>query len=252
MPSPPRFPTNPEALKSYILKQGCFDLEKNQAIYEKWFRKSPRYLFQALERFYPLRDKRLCDVGCSYGMNLIHCSHPDAYGIEIVPECAQFARSIGINVHALDIITQDLSNLPKAEVIWCCAVLEHVDAPHIFLRKLWTLLETDGLLALYVPTIPPWWSRWLRFIPSLRPYFINFSHSDHVNAFTPQTLKFICERAGFATVDLRAMYPGPLSWLDRYVFALDGVMYIGKKKSSSVYFGHSTRKGKTEYFDAAE
>lgn len=242
-------PKTPAELEAHIMHQGCFAPEKNKAIYERWFRKSPRYLFKALERYYPLRTRRLCDVGCSYGMNLVYCTHPDSYGIEIIPECAQFAQSLGLKVYARDMVKESVADLPKVDIVWCCAVLEHVDAPHVFLRKLWTLLDTDGLLAIYVPTIPPIWSRWLRWIRPLRPYFINYGHSDHVNAFTPDTLKFACERAGFETVEMRALYPGPLSFFDRWLFALDGVMYIGKKTAGPVYVRASTRKGRAEYFD---
>lgn len=242
--------TNLADLEAHVVEHGCFTRDKNRAIYEKWFRKSPRYLFKALERYYPLRDMRLCDVGCSYGMNLVYCTHPDSYGIELIPECAEFAQSLGLKVYARDMVKDSVADLPKVDLVWCCAVLEHVDSPHLFLRKLYTLLEKDGLLALYVPTIPPRWSRWLKHIRPLRPYFKNFSHVDHINAFTPETLKFACERAGFETIELRALYPWPLSIFDRRFFALDGVMYIGKKKAGEVYPGYATRKGKAEYFDA--
>jgi hypothetical protein len=130
-------------------------------------------------------------------------------------------------------------------------VAEHVDSPHILLRKLWTLLEEDGIALIYVPTIPPRWSRWLPYVmPRLRPYFINYSHSDHINAFTPDTFRFMCERAGFETVEVTALYPGILGIFNRVLHALDGVMYVGRKKHGIAYEGNSKRKGKAEYFDA--
>ena len=240
---------NPEDLGQFVLSHGCFTPEKNRAIYEKWFRQSPRYLFKAADERYRITQRRLCDIGSSYGTALFYASK-DSYGIEIVPERVDFTKSLGLTAYCRDVTTADLSDLPKVEAVWCCAVLEHVDAPHLFLRKIWSLLEPDGLIFLWVPTIPslPW--RLLGYVPFLSKHFTAHTHTDHVNAFTPSTIRFMAERAGFETVEVNALYPWPLRFLGTFLFVLDGVMYVGKKKSSGVYRGRSTRKGREKYFDA--
>ncbi len=240
---------NSSEREAFILERGTFMPEQNRAIYEKWFRKSPRYLFNETNKQYDLAHKRICDVGCSYGMNLIYC-RPDSYGVEILPECAQFARALGLNVYTRDVVTESLADLPQVDAVWCCAVLEHVDAPHVFLRRLSTLLPVGGLVFLWVPTIPPMPWRLLKYLPFMRHHMVAHTHSDHVNAFTPATIRFMCERAGFDTLEVSAMYPWPLRWLNRWLYVLDGVMYIGRKKEGSAYAGNSTRQGKAEYFDA--
>lgn len=234
-------------LQEYVVKHGGLSPQRNLDIYKKWFKESPRYLFRAVDERYHLTQKVFCDVGCSYGMNLVW-SREESYGVDIVPEYTEFARNLGLTAHTRDVVTGDLSDLPKVDAVWCCAVLEHVDAPHIFLRKLWTLLEPEGLIFMWVPTIPgiPW--RYLRHFPFLKPHLTAHTHSDHVNAFTPSTVRFMAERAGFETIELNALYPKPFQWLGRFMFILDGVMYIGKKKESA-YFAHSSRKGRAEYFD---
>ncbi|MDB5238021.1 MAG: glycosyl transferase family 2 [Candidatus Kaiserbacteria bacterium] len=234
-------------LKEYVVKHGGPSAEKNLEIYEKWFRKSPRYLFKAVDKNYQLTKKVFCDIGCSYGMNLVW-SRAESYGVDIVPEYTEFAQNLGLTAYTRDVITADLSDLPKVEAVWCCAVLEHVDAPHIFLRKLWTLLEPNGMIFMWVPTIPPAPWRYLRHVPFLKRHLTAHTHSDHVNAFTPSTVRFMAERAGFDTIELNALYPKPFGWLGRFIFILDGVMYIGKKKESA-YFGNSSRIGRAEYFD---
>ena len=236
-------------LKDYVVKHGAFSPERNLEIYEKWFRESPRYLFKTVDERFHLTKKIFCDIGCSYGMNLIW-SRPESYGVDIVPEYVTFAQSLGLAAHQRDVVTEDLSDLPHVESVWCCAVLEHVDAPHIFLRKLWNMLEPEGLIFIWVPTLPsfPW--RALRYLPFLKKHLTAHTHSDHINAFTPATLRFMVERAGFETVELNALYPQPFRFLGKYLFVLDGVMYIGRKKQSA-YFGNSTRKGRAEYFDSA-
>ena len=57
----------------HVLKHGCYSAEENLRIYNKWFKNSPRYLFRAVDKKYSISQKRVCDVGCGYGMNLLHC-----------------------------------------------------------------------------------------------------------------------------------------------------------------------------------
>lgn len=236
-------------LRQFVLTRGCFTPERNEAMYEKWFKGSPRYLFRAADELYGISKKRLCDIGSSYGSTLLHAAE-GSYGIEIVQERVDFAQSLGLTAYRRDVLSDDLSDLPRVQALWCCAVLEHVDSPHVFLRKLWSLLEPGGLVFLWVPTIPPAPMRLFTRVPFFSRHLSAHTHTDHVNAFTPATMRFMAERAGFETVDLNALYPRPLRFLGRYLFLLDGVMYVGRKKETGVYRGRSTRKGKEKYFDA--
>src|SRR5690606_25896898 len=136
-----------------------------------------------------------------------------------------FANSIGLTVHNLDVIHADFADLPRVDAVWNSATLEHVESPHIFLRKLHQLLKPGGLLGLYVPTIPPF--RFLKHVPRLKPYFTGYLHADHINAFTPSAIRFFCERAGFETVVVSAFYPGVLAPLSRFPLT-DGCVYVGR------------------------
>ena len=236
-------------VKELVLSRGCFAPEKNIELYEKWFRHSPRYLFKAAAERYGISKLRMCDVGSSYGSTLLHAAR-GSYGIEIVQERVDFAKSIGLTAYRRDVLSDDLSDLPKVEALWCCAVLEHVDSPHVFLRKLWSLLEPEGRVFLWVPTIPPRPVRFLQNAPFVNAHLTAHTHTDHVNAFTPATIRFMAERGGFETIEVNALYPHPFRFLGTSVYLLDGVMYVGKKKPSGVYRGRSTRKGKAAYFDA--
>lgn len=229
-------------LRGFVIAHGCYSKAENLRIYEKWFANAPRYLFRAVHRKYQIANKILCDIGCSYGMNLIFCAE-GSFGIEIDEYAVKFARSLGLTVYQRDVLNDDLSDLPKAEVVWCSAVLEHVDSPHVFLRKLHMLLKPGGLLALYVPTIPliPWFRR----LPRIGKYFSGHLASDHVNAFVPSTLKFICERAGFKTIEVSPFFPFPLSLLNTVPIAqrmIDGCVYIGEKIEGWEYPEKATRR----------
>ena len=140
-------------VRELLLERGCFDASENERIYRKWFHGAPRYLFRAVDRRHGLTGVRLADVGCSYGMNLLHCAR-GSYGIEIDDREARFARGLGLPVYHRDAMIDDLSDLPRVDAVWCAAVLEHVDSPHVFLRRLHELLLPEGLLVIFVPTIP--------------------------------------------------------------------------------------------------
>jgi SAM-dependent methyltransferase len=217
-------------LRAHVIKHGCYSREQNLQIYERWFSNAPRYVFRAVARKYGITKKALCDVGCAYGANLFYCA-PGSYGIEIDKARSEFARSLGLTVYQLNVTEDELAQLPRVEAIWCSAVLEHVYAPHTFLKKLLTLLKAGGLLALYVPTIPLFSS--LKKLPKLGKYVSGYAAKDHITAFVPATLQFTCERAGFKTVAVCPFYPGLLRVFDHIpVFnRLTGrCVYIGKKE----------------------
>jgi len=229
-----------EELREYVLTHGCYGLEENSRIYEKWFANAPRYLFRAVDRKYHITKHILCDVGCSYGMNLLFCA-PGSYGIDIDEYAVRFARSLGLSVFQRDVMNDDVHDLPKAEVVWCSAVLEHVDSPHIFLRKLHILLKPSGLLVLYVPTIPllPWLGR----LPNIGRYFTGHRAADHVNAFTLHTIKFFCERAGFQTVEVSPFFPvALLNKVPLLNQLIDGCVYIGRAIERWEYPDKATRR----------
>jgi len=228
------------ALREHVVGKGCYSHEENLRIYEKWFANSPRLLFNLLDQRYGLCSKTVCDVGCAYGMNLAFC-RPGSYGIEIEEYECRFAGSIGLKICRKDVISDDLSDMPRVEAVWNCNVLEHVVAPHVLLRKLHRLLLPGGWLFLLVPVVPLFPSvGWCR---PLRRYVHGFWHDDHVNAFTPPTLRCFCEFAGFQTVHCGIVLPAMLRWLEPLVTPLSGLcVYVGRRKDSWEYPPRSTRR----------
>jgi SAM-dependent methyltransferase len=217
-------------LKERVIQQGYYSPEENENIFNKWFARGPRYLFCAVNNKYKLTQKILCDIGCAYGTNLFFCK-PGSYGVEIDEHRAKFAKSIGLKVYQLDVEQDDISALPKVEAIWCSAVLEHVNCPHILLEKLRDLLFPRGLIALYVPTVPP--IGLFKYVPKIGKYLSAYSDENHLNAFVPSTLKFTCEQAGFETIEVSPFYPSVLKVLNRApVFSglVGRIVYVGRRK----------------------
>lgn len=165
-----------------------------------------------------------------------------SYGIDIEPYESQFAQSIGLTVYQRDFLHDSIADLPKVEAIWCSAVLEHVESVHVFLRRMAMLLKPRGLVAIYVPTIPLIPA--LRVIPLLRKYTTGYLYSDHINAFTPSTLRFFCERAGFQTLDVSPFLPGVASLANHIPLVnrmVDGCVYVGRKIADWEYPAGATR-----------
>jgi len=216
-------------IRQRILETGCYAQNENERIYNKWFAQGPRHQFQAVNRKYRLTDKVVCDIGCGYGMNLLYCQ-PGSYGIEVDKYSVDFARSIGLTVHEVDFMSDNVDQLPKVDAVWCSALLEHVESIHVFLRKLSILLKPDGLVVIYVPTVPI--APFLKRVPGLQRYTTGYLYSDHINAFTPSTLRFFCERAGFETLEVSPFMPRPLAVFNHVPLLnrlVDGVTFVGRR-----------------------
>jgi SAM-dependent methyltransferase len=166
-----------------------------------------------------------------------------AISIEVDKEKVEFAQKIGLKIYNIDIGKEDISLLPKVEAIWCSHVLEHVDSPHVFLRKLHQLLKPGGLVVLFVPTMPL--VPILQHVPILGKLVKGYDVDDHINAFIPKTLQFFCERAGFETIEVSPFYPGILNVLNKLpVFNrfVSRCTYIGQKIEDWEYPSEATRK----------
>ena len=132
-----------------------------------------------------------------------------------------------------------LTDLPKVDVVWCSALLEHVISPHMLLRKIYGLLSRNGIVCVFVPTISPF--RFFRHIPTISKYFDGYLYCDHINAFTPSTLRFMCEQAGFSTLESSAFYPWFLAPLNHFSVT-DGSVYVGRKIEDWQYPDRAARK----------
>ncbi len=219
-------------LRAHILSRGCYSPDENQRIFDKWFRKAPKLAFRRADAIYQLRHKTICDVGCAYGANLLF-AQPGSYGLEVNSHYVNFAQSIGLAVYQRNIVEDDLTDLPLVDAVWCSALIEHVDSPHILLRKLHLLLKPEGLLLLFAPVLPP--LPILRYLPRYGSNFSSHLDEDHVSAFTRHTLRFACERAGFETLDMTALYRPPLSVFNRVLFLRATCLYVGRARANWNY-----------------
>jgi SAM-dependent methyltransferase len=236
----------PTSKLEHVVAHGAFSPDENREIFRANYEHPRHQMFVRLAEEFGLRDKIVCDAGCGYGANLAYCG-PGSYGIDISDRAVTFCRSLGFAVHKHDIVEDDLSGLTRADVVWNSATIEHVDSPHIFLRKLHGLLKPGGLMFLEVPLTGSYRYGYVRFLPSPTK-----QSGDHINAFTPTTLRFFCERAGFVTQTVRRwssklqrLAPTLPVWAHQIVPlapVADRILYIGTRPHTWEYPAKARRR----------
>jgi SAM-dependent methyltransferase len=146
-----------------------------------------------------LDRKSVLDIGCSHGQHLVQFG-PGSAGIDAIERNVEFCRALGFEV-ALANVEDGLPSFDRQfEAIFCSNLLEHLVAPHLFLLRLHALLAPGGKVFIHVPTMPPFplVDRLLKRAIGHNGYLA----SEHINAFTPRTLAFTVERAGYTVEDV--------------------------------------------------
>ncbi len=138
------------------------------------------------------------DIGCGYGQHLVQFG-PGSAGVDAIERNVAFCDALGMEVELAN-VEDGLPDFGRPfEAVFCSNLLEHLVAPHLFLLRLRAQLGERGRLFIHVPTMPPlpivdWAIR--------RAIGHNgYRASEHINAFTPRTLAFTLERAGFVVED---------------------------------------------------
>lgn len=138
---------------------------------------------------------RILDYGCGDGnfLNLAVLFGFEGYGLDFSSTRARRAGRSDITiVNSLEEF--DAQQVGKFHAVSLFQVLEHLPDPIAVLRKLANRMEKGGILIVEVPDC--------RGI-SKPDNFLEF-HAvqplEHINAFTPITLKQMCERVGFVSI----------------------------------------------------
>lgn len=163
------------------------------------------------------RKGRLLDIGCGRGESLVAARESgwEAEGIEPSEDFARYGReTLGVNVRHGFIEQTDYQD-GEFDFVILNAVLEHVYEPMPLLQEARRLLRPGGLIFLDVPNEAGLYftlgslffklqgRKWsLNLSPTFEPY--------HVAGFSPRTLNFALERAGFRTERMRT-YPAKFS-----------------------------------------
>jgi len=182
--------------------------------WERWeatFRHDRSLVFQhgltRIRQFQP--TGRLLDVGCSLGF-FLEAARQVGYavaGVDVSVSAARFARErLGLEVHP---VTLREARLPGGafDVVTLWDVLEHVPDPMGELMAIHRLLRGGGLLVVRLPNVDFHLPK-TRLVRALCPgRVIGLDARNHLNHFSPRTLRFALARAGFSLRALEAGVP---------------------------------------------
>jgi len=165
---------------------------------------------------------RMLDVGCATGIFVDGMRRRgwEAYGVEINPEVAQYARQrLGLNV-----FTGELADAAFAEgffdLVTLWDVLEHVSDPRQTLQEIARVLRPGGLLVLSLPSLESLEAR------LFGPYWIGWDLPRHLHLFPRPVLTQLLEEMGFQLTKL-SFFTGRY-----YVFVLSTQLWLEERLSS--------------------
>lgn len=132
------------------------------------------------------KDTSILDVGCGYGffMQKLEKKGYKTEGVEISSCRREIAEKYcNCNIHPI------LPLNKKYDLVTLFHVLEHVDNPIEFLRKLSGLLKPNGILLIEVPNVESY---------TLSSKYCNefFWQMAHISYFSYETLNYTIEKAG--------------------------------------------------------
>ena len=182
--------------KDYFL--GSRDTDARRLMDEMKGLTAEKYL-QILKRKLEVDSPRLIEIGCGGGefLEKAMASGFDVVGVELSSNAVQAAnRKLGIpRVVAGDLLDVDLNSLG---VFDCCVlldVIEHVRNPLPYLKKIRSLLGSNGICFIVTPSLNSWSARLLgRYWMEYKP--------EHLFYFNRKNITRMLSDAGFHNVNV--------------------------------------------------
>jgi 2-polyprenyl-3-methyl-5-hydroxy-6-metoxy-1,4-benzoquinol methylase len=134
---------------------------------------------------------KLLDFGCGYGGFVAMCN---LFGFEARGVDRSAAKRDNNHSRAIHAELDEVAHLAPFHALTLFQVLEHLDQPRELMQLLSGLLAQGGILVLETPDCTD-----VRDIRS-RADFDKIHPLDHLNAFTPETLKSFAARLGFDVI----------------------------------------------------
>ena len=161
---------------------------------------------------------QLLDIGCGWGNLMVDIYNRSAKrgqkvvpcGIEVSEQLATLSADrvakLGGKVISANAIDGSSELDPDSiHVVVMSSFLEHECRPLSLLKRLYPILKSKGIIILKVPNF----ACWNRIIRGRR--WCGFRFPDHVNYFTPRTLRRLAEEAGFMVFRQNFLDKFPLS-----------------------------------------
>ncbi len=140
--------------------------------------------------------KKLLDVGCASGafLHSVKTHVLECVGMEFNLDNARFVEETqGIKVYTKSIEDVDLPQ-EYFDIATLFQVLEHIDDPMWFLKRIHKLMKPGGTICIEVPNIQDI----LLSVYEIEPYADFWFREPHVFNYSPKTLRIMLEKTGFA------------------------------------------------------
>ena len=183
--------------------------DETERVIKVRFGRFPQRLAVA-QRYWPLVDSRVLDVGCGYGTCLVHFG-AGSVGVDNAVESVEFCRAIGCDARVADVEDEGwVTRVSEIgfDFVWVSDVLEHVDAPRVLLRRLEPALAPSGRLLVQASVLPRnRVARWCLRRIGERP----FDAEAHYHQWTVETIGHVLARAGYQTRRVVVVLPTKLA-----------------------------------------
>lgn len=201
-----------------INKKEIEHLESINPFYEKGNKMDEMLADREIEFIKAYEDKTKCvlEVGCGngYSTERLEKLFPDYTVIEPSTKNIELTRKKTQNVLFVETLLEDLKLEGKFDYIIFLNIIEHVEDPIDSLKRLIPLLEDDGKIFISCPNCMSLNRRVGLKMGMLKEYS-TLAEKDilvgHRQLYTVDMLKDHCDKAGLKVIEMKGIYPKPLS-----------------------------------------
>lgn len=185
------------------------------------------------------RGKKLLEIGAAKGIFLAKAASQgfEVHGVELNEKLIGNLKKITDKIYTEDVISLDLPE-NYFDVIYHRDVMEHIDQPVAFLKKLYRILKPGGILMIDTHNIQSLVNQATK---EFHTVVFAFEHPLH---WSPASLLFACEQAGFQNKKLYMdhEYQTLRDILDYYAHPSFTYIYPHKKSKYFEFFSWKIRK----------
>lgn len=192
---------------------GYFEKEIEEKDHFWWDEAHKRMYGDFCEKFITGKSGKLLDIGCGLGYFVKKISSiPDwqVFGCEISRPAVNYARNnLGLKNIFCGRVEDSGFSQKHFNIITLWDVIEHIPDPKPLLVYLKTILKDDGILFIHTPNVkiqfPKTKIKKLLFGEKEGGHYLEAK--DHINIYSPVTIKEILNQAGFKEIKFIHIYP---------------------------------------------
>jgi 2-polyprenyl-3-methyl-5-hydroxy-6-metoxy-1,4-benzoquinol methylase len=201
-----------------INKKEIERLELITPFYEKGDKMDEMMIDREIEFIKAYEDKTKCvlEVGCGngYSTERLEKLFPNYTVIEPSIKNIELTQKKTKNVFFVETLLEDLKLEGKFDYIFFLNIIEHVEDPIDSLKRLIPLLEDDGKIFISCPNCMSL-NRRIGLKTGMLKEYSTLAEKDilvgHRQLYTVDMLKDHCDKAGLKVIEMKGIYPKPLS-----------------------------------------